>query len=181
MRVEDRSGEPPSGEIYMDFAPQSEWKNVGTLPGNVIAVSRNYSSASEHSAHIWVDPQYIQVRALQGDESIRDKNNIGLLAHEILHALGFSGHVPVQTHVGFRSARIFSVMWPTAIVVGQSSVTGEVRISTGANLLFLGILHDTDRAGLRYLYEELETGDSPQSITEADLDAWLTGKGCFSQ
>ena len=73
-------------------------------------------------------------------------------------------------------------MKPTAIRRGESSVTGEVRIwIPGAKFLFPGILQDLDRAGLRYLYEELETWDSPQSITEADLDAWLTDKGCFSQ
>ncbi len=185
MRVDDRSDEPPSDEIYIDFAPKGEWQDVGTLPENIIALSREYSSLSERSAHIWVDPQYIQIRFLEDatgtNRNIRDGNNIGLLAHEILHALGFAGHVPFQTHVGFRSAEIFSIMWPTASIVGQSGVTGESRISTGANLLFLGILHEADRAGLRYLYEELETGDSPQSIEEADLDAWLTDKGCFSQ
>ena len=195
VRVDDRSTEPPSGEIYIDFVPADEWQDVGTLPENVIAVSRAYSSfneddpaSSEHSAHIWVDPQYIQVRYLlepppfpDSNRDIRDKNNIGLLAHEILHALGFPGHVSAQVNAGFISGNIFSILWPTVAIIGQSETTGESRLLSGANLLFRGILHEADRAGLRYLYEELETGDDPRDITEVDLDAWLTDKGCFSQ
>ena len=193
MRVPALSGEPPNSEIYIDFVEKDQWQDMeGVDLEGVLAIARYYSSfdesnpeLSERSVHIWIDPQYIQIRFLEdnlgSNRDIRDGNNIGLLSHEILHALGFAGHVSVETHVGFRSAEIFSIMWPTASIVGESGVTGESRISTGANLLFLGILHPADRAGLRYLYEELETGDSPQDIEETGLDMWLTDKGCFSQ
>ena len=195
-RIPAMSGEPPNGEIYVDFAPQEDWEDLeGVDLEGVLGIARYYSSfnesdpeLSERSAHIWIDPQYIQIRYLESpppftdtNKDVRDGNNIGLLAHEILHALGFPGHVSVQTNVGFRSAAIFSIMWPTASIIGQSGVTGESRISTGAAFLFQGILHEVDRAGLRYLYEELETGDDPRDITEEELDMWLADKGCFSQ
>ena len=191
MYIPARSSKPPNGEIYVDFAPKGEWQNVGNsdLEG-VIALAREYSSSGERSVHVWVDPEYIQIRFLKGkdgfeeraNKNVRDGNNIGLLSHELLHALGFPGHVGAQTVGGVTFGNIPSIMTPYAQITGGSTTTGETRIRIPfKNLLRDGLLTEVDRAGLRYLYEELETGDSPQNIEEADLDAWLTEKDCFSQ
>lgn len=189
--VSARSGRPPSGEIYIDFAPKEEWRDVGSSNlGTVVALARSYSSSDERSVHVWVDPRYIQIRFLRGETGLeekanrrkRDENNIGLLSHELLHALGFSGHVAAQTGGVATVASVASIMVPYVQVTGTSATTGESRIRIPfKNSLERGILTEVDRAGLRYLYEELEAGDSPQDIEEADLDAWLTDKGCFSQ
>ncbi len=186
-----RSGKPPSGEIYIDFAPKEEWQDVGNSDmEDFIALANSYSSSDELSVHIWVDPQYIQIRFLKGEDGFeervnrneRDANNIALLSHELLHALGFSGHVFAQTFGSITFASVRSIMVPYAQITGTSATIGETRIRVPFKIaLKNGLLPEADRAGLRYLYEELEPGDSSQSIEEADLDAWLVDKGCFSQ
>ena len=53
-RVPDLSGEPPNGEIYVDFAPQDEWVDMeGTDLENAIGIARYYSSFNED------DPAYV--------------------------------------------------------------------------------------------------------------------------
>ena len=191
VRVPALSGEPPNGEIYVDFVSKDQWRDIeGLYAEEAIGVARYYSSFNEddpelsgRSVHIWIDPQYIQTRTLEGNfyKNLRDTANIGLLAHEILHALGFSGHVPAERVGAITSSPVSTIMWPTVSAVGHSTITEETRILTGASSVSFGLLNPADRAGLRYLYEEIETGDDPRDITEAELDSWLTDKGCFSQ
>ena len=87
----------PEGEIFIDFAPKSEW-NVSTPPSetsvgnastwNFIRINpetgeRTYLRRSR--SHVWIDSEKI--------EDFSDEKIILVLVHELLHSIGFKGHV----------------------------------------------------------------------------------------
>ena len=90
--------EVPSGEIFIDFAPHSEWNPPTSRPPEneprgVARSALTYSQNPEtgettygrvESSRIWINTNRIPEHS--------DESMILLLAHELLHALGFRGH-----------------------------------------------------------------------------------------
>ena len=87
----------PEGEIFIDFAPKSEW-NVSTPPPETRvghASSRSFIRINPETgertylrrsrSHVWIDSEKI--------EDFSDEKIILVLVHELLHSIGFSGHV----------------------------------------------------------------------------------------
>ena len=142
-RVSALQGEPPSGEIYIDFTDRSNWVDTeGFMSREIKGVTRYYPN----SAHVWIHPPFIK-RELDG-------NSLGLVAHEVLHAIGFKNHTS-----GGDATSIMLASTPP-----NSPLNWGVR----------GLLWPVDRAALEYL-EEYEPG---HEVSEQDLEVWLEEKGC---
>ena len=105
--------EVPPGEIFIDFAPHREWNPPSTRPvgqeprGTTRSGSIYYEypetgettyGGVEHS-RIWINSD--KIREFSGEAMIL------LLAHELLHALGFRGHPdPVRYHDSVTRSRV---------------------------------------------------------------------------
>lgn len=105
--------EVPPGEIFIDFAPHREWTPPSTRPvgqeprGTTRSGSIYYEypetgettyGGVEHS-RIWINSD--KIREFSGEAMIL------LLAHELLHALGFRGHPdPVRYHDSVTRSRV---------------------------------------------------------------------------
>ena len=90
--------EVPSGEIFIDFAPHSEWNPPTTRPADreprgvarsstrvdEISGTENVIYLEPRSSRIWINTNRIPEHS--------DESMILLIAHELLHALGFRGH-----------------------------------------------------------------------------------------
>ena len=133
-------GEPPAGQIYVDFARRASWVDAGGTSDdpNVRGITRYYPD----SAHIWISPAFIDWSG----------EGLGLLAHELMHAIGFEGHIP---------GGVQSILWASA------------PPRTPLNWRTIGLLHPVDRAALEYL----EVFGSLDPV-EANLEGWLRDKGC---
>ena len=134
------SGRVPNGEIWIDFAPLHEWP-VDRGRATAFAQYQQFIVDPENPAfavHIWLDKDKTDSRDAEW--------NTAFLVHEILHAVGFSGHVD--------RARFNSIMNP---LIDHP----QARPGQAADLLF-----PLDRDGLAALYM-LRVGDN-----QDDLGLW---------
>lgn len=131
-------GEPPAGSIYVDFTGRDSWVGVGAQPRSVRATTRLYPE----SAHAWVRPSQITANRTQ---------TLALLAHELLHAIGFTNHVG------------------SGVVVVALSIMKDNAPGTRS-----GILYPIDRAAIRYLTEN----PSNPTPSEEEIWQWLNNNGC---
>ena len=86
--------EVSEGDIFIDFAPHSRWNPPSRLVNRGVARMVPVSTAEfeggpltfvmMHSARIWINEDRIH--------QFTDEATVLLLAHELLHAIGFPGH-----------------------------------------------------------------------------------------
>ena len=180
-KIQARQGRPPSGSIYVDFAPREEWIDYENDHGPFgVAVKYNNESPNR-SIHIWINSEET--------EHFSQDRMLWLIYHELFHALGFPRHVEGRGNDFFPYE---SVLWRALPSEGARVSVGE---RNGASVRFVrrsfqfrenGILYPVDWWGLKYLYEELETGDStdfyqgPNDLTYPEFDDWLSEKGCLN-
>lgn len=134
-----------SKRSFLDFARRSDWVDVEGYNNdlNVRGITRYYPE----STHIWIHPSFIEARsgALEGE-------GLGLLAHKLLHAIGFKEYIPGGAP---------TIMWASA------------PPNSPLNWVWHGLLHPVDRAALEFLadYDSIE-------LTEENLEIWFSEKGC---
>ena len=185
--VQARSKEPPWSEIYVDFAPKAEWDvstgyGTGTLGRTENYYFINYASptSSERASHVWIDSEDVA--------SFSEDRLLYLVSHELFHALGVKRHILPTTSINF-SHSFYSIMWSKIPAEGSRIYIGSRR---GASVSFKfrdfefseGILNPVDWWGLKYLYEEFETGDEPvfefgpDDLVSPQVEEWLMEKEC---
>ena len=173
-KIQARQGRPPSGSIYVEFAPRNEWVDYGSTK-ELFGVTLKYNNEPHNrSIHIWVDSERTEGLSVNG--------MLWGILHELFHALGFPRHLEqTSTSLDF-SFPVFSSMWDKLPDEGtRIYFDGRFqRFQFREN----GILYPVDWWGLKYLYEELETGDStdfyqgPNDLTYPEFDEWLREQGC---
>lgn len=187
-KVQARQGQPPSGSIYVDFAPINEWTNYDpnsayTSLGTAVHYNKN---STNRSSHVWINSEET--------EHFSQKRMLWLIYHELFHALGFSRHARTGSgSVGTNFFHYNSVLWRIIPKEGVRLSVGKRRGNSGSSQFVSqsfqfrenGILYPVDWWGLKYLYEELETGDStefylgPNDLTYPEFDDWLREKDCL--
>ena len=138
----------PEGEIFIDFAPKRDW-NVSTPPPDTrvgSAANRNFLRTNLETgertylrrsrSHVWIDSEKI--------EDFSDEKIILVLTHELLHAIGFRGHVDPERFSG-------SIM--------RSKIPREFSRH---------ILGPIDREAILAIYSRFEPGD----LSADNLGAW---------
>ena len=119
------------------------------LPVAGIAAVRHRDVLVGQDYRLWIENAYIQINAsnytLGGDETA-----VGIVAHELIHALGFVDHVPSSF---------------ASIMTGDYSYTDDS-------------LRPLDREGLRARYGRLDVGDSPGDFGPWASTSWhIHGNG----
>ncbi len=137
----------PHGEIFIDFAPHDKWNPpTSRPPGNeprgvarsstlvdVIPETENVIYLEPLSSRIWINTNRIPEHS--------DESMILLIAHELLHALGFRGHpdhtVYPTSVTRSRVPRVFSVriVGPIDADIILSLYEGYQRGETSAEAL----------------------------------------------
>lgn len=153
----------PNGQIYLEFAPRQEWQllsgssgtAVGTTQYSMFRIHPDRPEEARFSSQIWIDSDWLEGTLPSAPSNGRDRRGAIpiLLSHELLHAMGFTSHVPDELPLRFIS-----------IMMGNQLP----RISEGADEP-KRILSPLDRDGLLALYGRLNVGDSPN-----DLGPWNT-------
>ena len=178
---------PPNNKIYIDFVPKDMWTGIFQDVSKSLGTTQPFTD----SAQIWIDSLSVN--------SMGENRLIWLISHELLHAMGLTGHIPPANYlpvnlgeedgvgVGFYTIYpYYSVLWD--IIPSEESERLVIRDKTTEILSFQvpvlppsefikGTLYPVDWWGLKYLYEELETGDEPVFGEDA-IDEWLMEKGC---
>ena len=78
----------PDGEIYLDFAPIDSWTGGCSVADEVNALGCAETPRGDLvSAHVWVEKLNTIGKARQCENG-----HLGLIIHELLHALGFNAH-----------------------------------------------------------------------------------------
>ena len=137
----------PEGEIYIEFAPGSEW--IGHS-GNAVGWADTKKEGGQIvSSHVWIQENRVHLGFC--DESLSY-----LVAHELLHALGLD-------HV--------SGMWQwRSVMVASGASAVPACFGTDANgvpyperIEKMGVPSQIDRDALRATYS-LENGDYPEEL-----------------
>ena len=84
----------PRGGIYIEFIPQAQWPGEVDLGRSAVGnaksqiISRRNEALEAHSSHILIDSGEVRY--------FSEEKTVYVLVHELLHALGFSGHTDPQ-------------------------------------------------------------------------------------
>ncbi len=167
--VDPLSETVPDGQIYVDFAPWSDWADPnkplqGRSRGSTqhfthriyylseerepeldIEVSQLTIAQPEYivvkrAAHVWIDPEEA-ARLIPGDSQL-----VKLVVHELIHALGFKAHVD----------RLDTIM----------PISGDIFWSNDKTAIY-----PVDREGLTAAYTHFKAGD-PSAIVYWNLGGW---------
>lgn len=76
----------PVGNIYVSYERINSWLVDGYVPDSVGIADIDYTPTEIRRAHIWISPQA---------SSVYQQN---IATHELLHALGLTGHVSAENH-----------------------------------------------------------------------------------
>ncbi len=145
----------PRGSIYIEFIPQSEWPAEDALDQSAVGNARSqalfrYNSRRKrnealeaHSSHVLIDSG--EVRNFPGEKTVY------VLVHELLHALGFSGHTdPMRFPDATLNPKIPRVLPPFLL----SLIDGEALLAA----------YDT--------YDRFRPGALPEDISVENLGPW---------
>ena len=151
-RVPALEGEPPAGTIYVDFTYRENWVETEDYKDdkNIRAVAIPY----DQSSHIWVHPSFIPNRYSSVCADGFCSEATALLAHELLHAIGFRSHI----------SSIRSIM------------NSNAPPNNHGNHSLYGLLWPVDRA----VIEILRDGDytNGQFPNEQEIIDWLRSWNC---
>ena len=140
----------PDGQIFVDFAPPSDWNTRGGgRPGAEAGadlsdvkewdpVQRRWEKKAMRASRVWMSTE----------TGFSDPHLMSILMHELLHALGLPGHVPAG-------------QFPTSLM--RDSV-----------LLITHQIPEIDGAGLRAIYIRHANGTEPEDVSVASLGPWAS-------
>ena len=140
----------PDGQIFIDFAPPEDWNSRGGgRPGSEAdaesstisewdPVQQRWEKKERRASRVWMSPE----------TGYSDPLVLSILMHELLHALGYSGHVPADR-------------FPTSLMRDSTS-------------LIVQQIPAIDGAGLRALYTRYANGTEPEDVSVASLGAWAS-------
>lgn len=142
-------GDVPDNQIVVHFAPKTAWPN----PSAPYLGQAELDAVEEHDAaqgrrertrlrasRVWVD----------ADRALGDLEHTGLLAllnHELMHALGFPGHVPATAH-------------------------SDSILNDGHWADVYGRVPAIDGASLRAIYTRYSNGADPEDVSATSLGPW---------
>ena len=140
----------PNGQIFVDFAPYEVWKQHSSDPNNPpwgvaqhrYAIDENDKRAERTKARIWFDAQH----------SPANRSTLNVFVHEILHAIGFSGHPDPNEYPG---------SFLHALVLTKETQLSP--IDTAALAASEKIVRDVNRAAVQ-----------PEDLTLESLGPWET-------
>ena len=143
----------PRGSIYIEFIPQAQWPGEDDFRSRVRSVMRNrkYSTCStpehkktkpwrRHSSHVLIDSGEVRY--------FSEEKTVYVIVHELLHALGFSGHTDPQR-------------FPDAIL--------NPNIPRNLPPFLLSLI---DREALLAAYGRFRPGTQPEQISAENLGPW---------
>ena len=140
----------PSGSIYVEFIPQAQWpegsvkgeRAVGNTQSQITYFSRMQRNevVEADSSHILIDSGEVR--------NFTEEKTVYVLVHELLHALGFSGH----TDPG---------RFPDA--------TLNPNVPRNLPPFLLSLI---DRDALLAAYARFSPGDLPEEISAQNLGPW---------
>ncbi len=138
----------PRGSIYIEFIPQAQWPGeddlgqsaVGNARSQIISRRNEALALEAHSSHILIDSG--EVRYFSEEKAVY------VIIHELIHALGFSGH----TDPG---------RFPDA--------TLNPKIPRNLPPFLLSLI---DREALLAAYDRFRPGMQPDEISAENLGSW---------
>ena len=136
----------PRGGIYIEFIPQAQWPGgvdlgqsaVGNAQSQII--SRRDEALEAHSSHVLIDSGEVQ--------NFSEEKTVYVIVHELLHALGFSGHTD-------------PLRFPDA--------TLNPNIPRNLPPFLLSLI---DREALLAAYDRFRPGTQPEEISAENLGPW---------
>ncbi len=142
----------PRGNIYIEFIPQSEWPGEVTPDENAVGNTQSqsrywYNTRTRRSEILEADSSHILIDSEEVQYFSEDKT-VYVLVHELLHALGFSGHTD-------------PARFPDA------TLNPNVPANLPPFLLSL-----IDREALLAAYDRYRPGAQPEQITAENLGPW---------
>ena len=142
----------PRGSIYIEFIPQAQWPGedvldesaVGNAKSQILYMFNSRTQKNEavegHSSHVLIDSGEVRY--------FSEEKTVYVLVHELLHALGFSGHTDPQR-------------FPDA------TLNPNVPANLPPFLLSL-----IDRESLLAAYGRFRPGTQPEQISAENLGPW---------
>ena len=142
----------PRGSIYIEFIPQAQWPGedvldesaVGNAKSQILYMFNSRTQKNEavegHSSHVLIDSGEVRY--------FSEEKTVYVLVHELLHALGFSGHTDPQR-------------FPDA------TLNPNVPANLPPFLLSL-----IDRESLLAAYGRFRPGRQPEQISAENLGSW---------
>ena len=136
----------PRGGIHIEFIPQAQWPGgvdlgqsaVGNAQSQII--SRRDEALEAHSSHVLIDSGEVQ--------NFSEEKTVYVIVHELLHALGFSGHTD-------------PLRFPDA--------TLNPNIPRNLPPFLLSLI---DREALLAAYDRFRPGTQPEEISAENLGPW---------
>ena len=144
--------EVPRGDIYIEFIPQAQWPEDSAPDEHAVGNTQSQSLyrhnpqtrrdeiLEAYSSHILIDSE--------GVRSFSEERIVYVIVHELLHALGFSGHTK-------------PVRFPDA------TLNPEIP-----NRLPRFLLSLIDRDALLAAYDRFSYGAQPEQISAENLGVW---------
>ena len=143
----------PDGQIFIDFsAAAADWNVSGDIPFGFVAGLAE-SSHTDHpnpqrrASRIWINTEFVTDAIVGGQIRYLDEEAVSTIAHELLHAIGFSsgrGHAD-------------PVRFPESIMVPE-----------GRDELPKHVLGAIDRETILAIYSKIETG----ALSAESLGPW---------
>ncbi len=142
----------PRGSIYIEFIPQAQWPGedvldesaVGNAKSQILYMLNSRTQKNEavegHSSHVLIDSGEVRY--------FSEEKTVYVLVHELLHALGFSGHTDPQR-------------FPDA------TLNPNVPANLPPFLLSL-----IDREALLAAYDRFRPGTQSEQISAENLGLW---------
>ena len=136
----------PRGSIYIEFIPQAQWPGEVDLGRSAVGnaqsqiISRRNEALEAHSSHVLIDSGEVRY--------FSEEKTVYVIVHELLHALGFSGHTDPQR-------------FPDA------TLNPKIPANLPPSLLSL-----IDREALFAAYGRFRPGTQPEQISAENLGSW---------
>lgn len=142
----------PRGSIYIGFIPQSEWPGEEYLGHSAVGNAQSqtlywYNTRRRRSEVLEAHSSYVLIDSDEAHNFPEDKT-VYVIVHELLHALGFTGHTDPQR-------------FPDATL--NPEVPGQLP-------RFL--LSPIDGNALLAAYDRFRPGAQPEEITAQNLGGW---------
>ena len=142
----------PRGSIYIEFIPQAQWPEDSAPDEHAIGNTQSqlrywYNTRTRRSEVLEADSSHILIDS-EGVRSFSEERIVYVIVHELLHALGFSGHTD-------------PARFPDA--------TLNPKIPNQLPRFLLSLI---DRDALLAAYDRFRYGTQPEEITAENLGDW---------
>lgn len=155
--------EVPYGEIHIDFGFTEDGHWGGSCrsePGYPLGCADTTSFSEIESSHIWINSGVFGKPEL----FVSTEGKLRVITHELLHALGFRGHVNTVSRQNTELYRLHP--WGSLSIMGRGTPLSErdIKKNIEDGLIPESIPGPVDRDALRAMYEELDNGNYPEEL-----------------